>query len=90
VAPIVIFAWRKLRESDGGLLLGAIVGLLGLALNRANVSMFAIWRPAGTIYRPSWMEVAILAGALAGATLVFALAARLLPLLGPADGEQGA
>jgi len=90
VAPIVIFTWRKLRESDGGLLLGAIVGLLGLALNRANVSMFAIWRPAGTIYRPSWMEVAILAGALAGATLVFALAARLLPLLGPADGEQGA
>jgi len=87
-APIAIFAARKLRQTDGGLLAGAVVALAGLALNRANVSMFAIWRPAGTVYRPSWMEVAILAGALAAAGLVFALAARFLPLLRPASEEH--
>jgi len=87
VAPALIFGRRRLRESSGGLLAGSLVGLVGLALNRANISMFAIWRPAGTTYVPSWMEAAILVGALAAAVLVFALAARFLPMLGPAAGE---
>ncbi|MDI7276102.1 MAG: hypothetical protein QME94_08985, partial [Anaerolineae bacterium] len=68
---------------------GAGLAILGLALNRANVSMFAIWRPRGTVYSPHWMEVAILAGALAAAVLVIALAARFLPpMLGPAEESE--
>ena len=87
-APVAIFWRARRRETAQGLLWGSIVGLLGLALNRANVSMFAIWRPSQTTYIPHWMEVAILAGAVSAAVLVFALAARFLPMLGPAQ-EQG-
>lgn len=89
VLPVTILSQPKLRETCSGLLWGSIAGLLGLALNRGNVSMFAIWRPRGTIYTPHWMEVAILVGAVAAAVLVFALAARLLPMmLGPAGAEE--
>ena len=88
VAPVVIFSLPRVRETGAGLLGGAVVGLLGLAVNRANVSMFAIWRPSGTVYRPHWVEVAILAGAVAAAVLVFSLAARFLPMLGPVEGEH--
>lgn len=87
-APVLLFNLPRLQATGGGLLAGSLAGLLGLALNRANVSMFAIWRPAGTTYVPHWMEVAILVGALAAAVLVFALAARFLPMLGPAHGEE--
>jgi len=90
VLPVILFSLPRVRESDAGLLAGAIVTLLGLALNRANISMFAIWRPEGTTYTPHWMEVAILVGAVAAATLVFALAVRFLPMLGPADEEKAA
>lgn len=89
-APVLLFSLPRLQATGGGLLAGSLAGLLGLALNRANISMFAIWRPAGTTYAPHWMEVAILVGALATAVLVFALAARFLPMLGPADGEEAA
>ena len=88
VLPAVILGQGKLRETNAGLLWGAVLALLGLALNRTNVSMFAIWRPRGTVYLPHWMEVAILVGAVAAAVLVFALAARFLPLLGPPAGEE--
>jgi Ni/Fe-hydrogenase subunit HybB-like protein len=79
------------RETSPGLLWGAVVALVGLALNRANVSMFAIWRPVGTVYTPHWMEVTILTGAVAAAMLVFGVAARVFPaMLGPAAGEEHA
>ncbi|MCL6430712.1 MAG: polysulfide reductase NrfD [Anaerolineae bacterium] len=88
VGPVAILSQSRLRETERGLLAGASLATLGLALNRANISMFAIWRPRGTFYSPHWMEVAILVGAVAAAVLVLALAARLLPaMLGPAEEE---
>ncbi len=86
--PVAILSQSRLRETNRGLLAGASLATLGLALNRANISMFAIWRPRGTVYIPHWMEVAILVGAVAAAVLVLALAARLLPtMLGPTEEE---
>ncbi len=88
VGPVAILSQSRLRETNRGLLAGAGLATLGLALNRANISLFAIWRPRGTVYSPHWMEVAILAGAVSAAVLVLALAARLLPaMLGPAEEE---
>ena len=89
VLPVVILGVRRWRRTGKGLLAGIVFSLLGLALNRANISMFAIWRPVGTTYTPSWIEIAILAGAVAAAVLVFALAARFLPMMLGPKSEEG-
>lgn len=52
----------------------------GLALNRICVTLLALRAPAGATYFSHWMELTISVAAIAAGVLIFALAARILPV----------
>ena len=87
IVPIVLFAMSSIRESAGGLLVGALCTWFGLLLNRASVSWFALRRFGDVGYFPYWMEFAIVIGAISAAILIYGLAIRFFPFLTEAKAE---
>ncbi len=85
--PLVLFGIRRVRESNAGLVGGAVAILLGLALNRTTVALLAQRAPAGATYVPHWMEITISVAAVAAGVLLFALAVHFLPILPGRHGE---
>jgi len=90
VTPMVWFSIKKNRESASGLLTGAVITLLGLILNRFNVSWFAVKHPDPLTYIPTFMgnvdyfptfpEVAVSIGIFSAGIMAFGLAAKYLPV----------
>jgi Ni/Fe-hydrogenase subunit HybB-like protein len=80
ILPIIFFSVPKVRQSRSGVFWCATLVVLGLILNRFNVSMLALAIRPGFTYFPHWMEVAISAALVADALLVIWLAYRLLPI----------
>jgi Ni/Fe-hydrogenase subunit HybB-like protein len=90
VAPMVLFSIKKVRQSPNGLLTGTIILLLGMILNRFNVSWFAVEHLDPLFYLPTFMsnvqymptlpEISISLGIFAAGVLAFGLAAKYLPL----------
>jgi Ni/Fe-hydrogenase subunit HybB-like protein len=78
--PGIIFASPRNRTNPRTLLVGAIILLLGMILNRFNVSWLGIQRLQDVSYIPSLMELSISAAIFAFGILAFGLAARYLPL----------
>ncbi|MFN2184145.1 MAG: NrfD/PsrC family molybdoenzyme membrane anchor subunit, partial [Anaerolineae bacterium] len=87
VVPMILFAFKKMRNSSTGLIAGSACVLVGVALNRTNVAIFAYAAPAGAVYVPHWMEVLISVAAIAAGVLLFVLAVRFLPIL-PEEGDK--
>lgn len=87
VLPLVLFGIRRVRESNAGLVGGAVAILAGLALNRTTVALLAQRAPTGATYVPHWMEIVISLAAVAAGILLFALAVHLLPILPGRKGE---
>jgi Ni/Fe-hydrogenase subunit HybB-like protein len=85
ITPLIIFASRA-RESERGLLVGAVYVIVGLALNRAANAWFALRAPVGYTYFPYWMELVIVIAAFAAGILFFTLGTRYL-LIGEVDGK---
>ncbi len=85
IAPIVLFSMQKVRQSPNGLLAGAIITLLGMILNRFNVSWFGIARLNDPGYAPSLVEMSISVAIFSAGILAFGLAAKYLPLF---DAEE--
>lgn len=96
ITPILLFSIKKVRQSPNGLLIGAIILLLGLILNRFNVSWFAVAHPDPLYYLPIFMgnvkyvptlpEISVSLGIFSAGILAFGLAARYLPVF--EHGEQ--
>ncbi len=90
VTPIVWFSIKKNRTSANGLLTGAIIVLLGMILNRFNVSWFAVKHPDPLFYMPTFMsnvdyfptfpEVAVSIGIFAAGIMAFGLLAKYFPV----------
>ena len=80
ILPIVLFSFKKVRESRVGALTAALMVLAGVVLNRFNASWLAIRPLTDEIYKPHWMEVAILVGVAASAILVYSLIAHYFPI----------
>jgi len=87
IVPMVLFGTRRVRESSSGLVWGAVCVLGGLALNRTSVPLLALSAPGGAIYFPHWMEFAVAVASIAAGVLIFALAARFLPVFPEAEVE---
>jgi Ni/Fe-hydrogenase subunit HybB-like protein len=90
VAPIIWFSIKKNRTSSNALLTGAIIVLLGMILNRFNVSWFAVKHPDPLFYMPTFMsnvdyfptlpEVAVSIGIFAAGIMAFGLLAKYFPV----------
>jgi len=90
IVPTIWFSIKKNRQSANGLLTGAIIVLLGMILNRFNVSWFAVKHPDPLFYMPTFMsnvkyfptlpEVAVSIGIFSAGILAFGLAAKYLPV----------
>ena len=90
ITPIAWFSIKKNRQSANGLLTGAIILLLGMTLNRFDVSWFAVKHPDPLFYMPTFMsnvhylptlpEVSISLGIFSAGILAFGLAAKYLPV----------
>jgi Ni/Fe-hydrogenase subunit HybB-like protein len=88
--PIIWFSFKRNRQSPNALLVGSIILLLGMILNRFNVSWFAVKHPDPLFYLPNFMsnvkyfptlpEVAVSIGIFSAGILVFGLAAKYLPV----------
>ena len=88
--PLVFFSFKKIRQSPKGLFVGAVVVLLGMILNRFNVSWFAVKHPDPLTYLPTFMsnvhylpslpEVLLSAGIFSAGILAFGLAVKYLPV----------
>ncbi len=90
VVPLVMFSFKRIRQNPKGLLSGAILLLLGMILNRFDVSWFAVRHPDPLTYIPAFMssvhyipslpEVAVSLGIFSGGILAFGLAVKYLPV----------
>jgi len=96
VIPIVLFSIKRIRQSDTGLLTGAVILLLGMILNRFDVSWFAVTHPDPITYIPTFMannvhyfpslpEVLVSVGIFSAGILAFGLAVKYLPVF---EAEQ--
>ncbi|NOY98354.1 MAG: Ni/Fe-hydrogenase cytochrome b subunit [Chloroflexi bacterium] len=82
IIPIIMFAQKKMRESPDGLLYGSLSVVLGLVLNRFDVSWIMLGGRIFTTsgYVPSLPEVSISVGMVAASLLVFRYIALHFPL----------
>jgi Ni/Fe-hydrogenase subunit HybB-like protein len=82
VLPIIWFSSKKRRQSPNGLLVGAIITLLGMILNRFNVSWFAVGRLTDVSYWPSIVEMSVSVAIFSAGILAFGLLATYFPVFG--------
>jgi Ni/Fe-hydrogenase subunit HybB-like protein len=80
ILPIILYAQRRVRQSQYGLTVTAILVILGVALNRFNATLTGQAVPEGANYSPHWIELSIQVGVLAAGLLIWYLAARFLPI----------
>lgn len=78
--PIGLFASKRVRASRAASLLGALLIMGGVILNRFDVTWFAMAPVGGQTYTPHWMEVALLVGVVAGLVTAYGLIARYFPV----------
>ena len=80
LAPAVLLMIGKVRRHTTGLFLAALLIVMGVVMNRLNVSITGMERSSGQIYVPAFTEIAITAAIVGVGFLVFALAVRYLPV----------
>ena len=80
LAPGILLALPKVRKHTTGLFLAALLIVMGVVLNRLNVSITGMERSSGQIYVPALTEVAITLSVVGVGFLIFALAVKFLPV----------
>lgn len=80
--PMAIFGWASRTRRVGWIRAGAVLTLLGVVLNRLNVSLIAFRWDAVSHYVPTWMEVVVSASILCVEVWVFRWVVHRLPILG--------
>jgi Ni/Fe-hydrogenase subunit HybB-like protein len=90
VIPTIWFSLKKNRMNPNALLTGAIILLLGMILNRFDVSWFAVKHPDPLYYVPTFMsnvkyfptlpEVSVSIGIFSAGILAFGLLAKYFPV----------
>ncbi len=97
--PLILFSFKRIRQSPGGLLTGAIILLLGMILNRFDVSWLAVKHPDPLSYIPTFMannvhyfpslpEVSVSIGIFSFGILAFGLAIKYLPIFEDEGGQH--
>jgi molybdopterin-containing oxidoreductase family membrane subunit len=96
LVPAMILLNRRLRHNDRAVILALGLIVVGVVVNRWNVTLSGLvappeWSPGvlGSVvaasYAPTWVEVAVSLGILAYALLAFTLGVKYLPLFRAAN-----
>ncbi|MEW5957043.1 MAG: NrfD/PsrC family molybdoenzyme membrane anchor subunit [Chloroflexota bacterium] len=80
ILPLILFALPAVRQSRTALFWSALLVVLGLVLNRFNVSLVALAPRPGVVYFPHPLEFAISISVVAAGILAYILANRYLPI----------
>lgn len=87
VLPLAMLVTKKIRESQSGLFIAALMVAIGFVINRLNVSITGMIRSSGVHYFPSWMEIGGTIFLVAMGFALFAAAVKYLPIF-PEEKEQ--
>jgi Ni/Fe-hydrogenase subunit HybB-like protein len=79
MAMLLVGSQRKLMPLVG---LGSALTMIGVVLNRLNISVIAFKWDAPMHYVPSWMEVVVTAGVISAEIWVFRWIVKRMPVLG--------
>ncbi len=80
VIPIIWFQFKRVLKSRSLSLVGAILVLAGIFLNRFDAAWFALRPVAGYAYFPSLAEILVQIGVICGIITVYTLVGHYLPL----------
>jgi Ni/Fe-hydrogenase subunit HybB-like protein len=87
--PSMMFAWGARNHHVNVVRVAAILGVLGIVLNRLTVSLIA-WNYNQAIrYWPSWMEIAVSLALVVAGVLAFRWIVNRMPVLRPMKGHAG-
>lgn len=81
LAPSLLLFWATKKESVGLVRLGAVWAILGIILNRVNVSMVAFNWNVAERYVPRWSEIAITIFVITIGLLTFRFIVNRMPVL---------
>lgn len=74
IIPIILLSIRRVRSSNAGQWAIAAMAVTGLVLNRISVGGLAQIKIGAPFYLPSWSEIALSAGVVSAAALLFLFA----------------
>jgi Ni/Fe-hydrogenase subunit HybB-like protein len=80
VLPLALLMSSEISRSSSGLFWSALFVIVGVVLNRLNVTIIGLRVQSWQTYFPSWMEFAISIGIVSAGLIVFSVAARQLPI----------
>jgi len=80
LAPLLLLSREKMRRSQNGLFFSAVMIIIGFVLNRMNIGISGMEAWAGINYFPSWMEISVTLSIVVAGFVLFAMAAKYLPL----------
>jgi Ni/Fe-hydrogenase subunit HybB-like protein len=78
--PLAMLLTPRIRNSERGLYVAAVITLLGFVANRLNVSLTGMEAASGVHYFPKFAEVAVTASIVAVGFAVFSVVTRYLPI----------
>jgi len=88
LTPTLMLFWSRVRRTPLALYLSAVMVVLGMIVNRLNVSITGMERGSGVSYIPAWTEVAVTLGIIAAGFAVFRLAVQHLPIFKEEEKDE--
>ncbi len=78
--PALLVVWRRARASPQAVFAAAAMAVGGFLVHRLNVSTTGLAASSGVRYFPSWIEISVTLMIVTAGLVLFALAARYLPV----------
>jgi c(7)-type cytochrome triheme protein len=85
ILPMVLFSIPRVRNSETGLFLAAVLTVMGFILYRLNVAVTGMTASSGVTYFPSWMELSVTLAVVTLGFVLFGLAVKHLPVFPPGE-----
>jgi Ni/Fe-hydrogenase subunit HybB-like protein len=89
LAPSLMFAWGARNQRVGIVRFAAVLGVVGIVVNRLNVSFIAYNYNQAVRYVPSWMEISVSIALVVIGILAFRWIVNRMPVLRPLDADAG-
>ena len=87
--PSLMYAWGARNRNVTVVRAAAILGVVGIVLNRLNVSIIAYNYTQPVRYWPSWMEIAVSLALVVAGVLAFRWIVNRMPVLRPMKSDAG-